>query len=146
MSLGYNRSPGRPAALAVADFLWDLPTGGGGGFTGAEELLICCRVCSRSPERPSDCWVFRETVKLFSCVKLFSRGWSMDCGFCFCVQSYSREAFGAVALHATEPLRGLQTVVPSCPVNRETPGMPSSCGVLGAMDLLRCLRVWYQTF
>ena len=27
LSLGCFRSPGRPEALAVADFLWDLPTG-----------------------------------------------------------------------------------------------------------------------
>jgi len=66
-------------------------------FGGVEKLLICCPGCSRSPGRPSD-WIFREAVKLLSCVKLFSGVCvcvcvcvcvylSMDCGFCFLVCS-----------------------------------------------------------
>lgn len=83
LSLGYFRSPGRPGVLAVADLLWDLPSGV--VFRGTERLLIYCSDCSRSPGRTLNCWVFRE-VKLLSCMKMFSRG-PRDSGFCFSVCS-----------------------------------------------------------
>ena len=57
----------------------------------AEKLLIFCPSCIRCRGRPSDCCIFRGTVKLLSCVNMFSRD-SMDYGFCFpvCIRTSRR--------------------------------------------------------
>lgn len=39
------------------------------------------------------------------------------------------QSVSSVAQHIAEPLGRLQTVVPSCPVCRRSPEMPSGCGV-----------------
>ena len=90
LSLGCFRSPGRPAALAVADPLWGLPTGG-------------------SSEGQRSCWSFAlaevalqrglqtvgssGAIKLLSCLKMFSRR-AFWLGFLFlCVQKNYQDAF-----------------------------------------------------
>jgi hypothetical protein len=85
LSLSCFRSPGKPMAMAVADLLWSLPIWWRGGrgvvFRGAEKLVICYLVCSTSPGRLSDCWVFRGAVKLLSSVKLLFKGVATDCAY-----------------------------------------------------------------
>jgi hypothetical protein len=60
LSLGCFRTPGRFVTMVVSG------TSNWGLFMGTEKLLICCRGCSKSPGRPSDCWVFSGAVKLLS--------------------------------------------------------------------------------
>jgi hypothetical protein len=62
------------------------------------------------PGRPSDCCVFREAVKLLSCVKLFCKGCFRLWFLIPCVQQNSRELFGCPVCHRA-PGGGLQTVV-----------------------------------
>jgi hypothetical protein len=159
--LGHLRSPGRPSYSRppVRPSNWRV----GVGFRKAEKLLICCPGCSRSPGQTSEFWVFRGAVKLLSYGKLFSRG---ACGLWFhfpCVQQNSGEPFNLLGqlpcmLQSPQEFFELWCWLPSSPVYRGTPGMPSNCIVfrgvhklviscsivLCAADLLGGLWLWCQ--
>ena len=112
-----------------------------GLFRGAEKLP-CCSGYSRSPGRSSDGWVFRGTVKLLSCMKLFSGVGGYGLWFLFPhVQQNSRKAFTLLCQLTCMPqspweVFRLWCLLPSCPVYRGAPGMPSSCGVFRGADKL----------
>jgi hypothetical protein len=94
-------------------------------------LLICCPDCRRSPGRTSNCWVFRGTVKLLSCMNIFSRGSYVVSAS---LQHNSREAFS---------LLGQLPCMPQSPP--PPPRRSSDCGVgcsvaLYTEELLGCLQ------
>ena len=69
-------------------------------FREAEKLLICCPGFSRSPGRPSDCWVFRGADKLLSRSGLQS----MVCIYLCTTELHGGfQSVASVALYATEP-------------------------------------------
>ena len=83
-------------------------------FREAEKLLICCLGYNRSPGSPSDCWIFKEAVRLLFSEKMFSRGIYCLWFLCPCMQQNSRggfKSFGSVVLYSTDPPGGLQTVM-----------------------------------
>ena len=85
---------------------------GEGIFRSPDKELICCPGCSRSPVRPSDCWVFGGAAKL--CSSCYGEGTCMECVFCFpvCTRMSGRLSVCCVCcLHATEPLGYLQNLV-----------------------------------
>jgi len=142
--LGCYRSPGKPATMAVADVLKPIPTGR--SLEGkescwfivlaAEEILAGFQTVGSSEEYSNSC-------PMWSC----SPGENTDCGFCFpiCSQiSGSLSVFWVncpICHRVPEEVFRLCCWLPSCPVFRETPGMPSNCG---AVDLLGCLMMGYQ--
>jgi hypothetical protein len=102
--LGCFRSPGRPVALAVADHLWGLPNGPLQRGREAADLLPWEAFRLLGLQWSSQAIVLCKDVLQ----GVGEVAGAMDCGFCFCVQESSREAFT---------------------LSGQLPCMPLSCGI-----------------
>ena len=130
--LGCFRYSGRPVALAVADCLWDLPTGSSSerqksywsvALATTDPLGVLQTV--GSSKKQSDCCSLRRC----------SQGESTACGFCVPVCS----RIPGEALSLLDPLSCIPQILqevfrlwcllPNCPLFRGAPGILARCGV-----------------
>ena len=129
-SLGCFRSPGRPAALAVADNLWGLPTG-----TSSEGQRSCWSVALPAVDL-GGLQTVRSSEEQSNCCLMWRRspGRPTDYGFCFPVCSRTPGGFQCVG-----------SVVPTQSTPQRFSEYDVCCSVaLCAVDLLGCLRLWCQ--
>jgi hypothetical protein len=159
LSLGYFRSPIRPAALAIADHLWDLPT------EGSSEGQRSCWSVALDAVDPlgalQTLGVFKGAVKLLSFVRCSPGALHTVVSVSLCAAELlgGFQSVRSVIKHATEILGCLQVVMSSgeqtswwsvaqLPCVQQISWDASGCVVsyptaLSAEDLLGWLRIWY---
>ena len=150
--------------LVLANLMWCLPTGG--WVLGSERQRSSWSVALAAVDLQGGHQTFGSSEEQSSCCPMGSCSPGGACGLWFhfpCVQQNSRKAFNLLGqlpcmLQSPQEVFRLWCWLPSCPVYRGTPGMPSNCVVfrgvhklviscsivLCAADLLGGLWLWCQ--